>query len=105
MAMPTARGMKLEYAVTGQRWPSRRSTQWFLPQRADMGCGGCVNIGCRHPACNPDGVTVTFADYCSGGPCVDNDVIEMSGHAFSAMALPGRESELRASPTVPVTYQ
>ncbi|VAH95037.1 unnamed protein product [Triticum turgidum subsp. durum] len=73
--------------------------------RTAVGCGRCFNITCRHPVCNPDGVTVTFADYCSGGPCVDNDVIEMSGHAFSAMALPGRESELRASPTVPVTYQ
>ncbi|KAM3294470.1 hypothetical protein ACQJBY_037389 [Aegilops geniculata] len=68
---------------------------------AAVACGRCVNITCRHPACNPDGVTVTLADYCSGGACVDNDVIEMSGHAFSAMALPGRESELRASPTVP----
>ncbi|TVU10547.1 hypothetical protein EJB05_44088, partial [Eragrostis curvula] len=65
-------------------------------------CGACYKITCQgHPACSTDGVTVTVADVCRGGPCLEEaNHVDLSGHAFGRMAQPGREDELPAAGTV-----
>ncbi|TVU10540.1 hypothetical protein EJB05_44080, partial [Eragrostis curvula] len=62
-----------------------------------------------HNACSQDWVTVTVTDVCRRAvPCLEDPKaahFELSGHAFGAMAKPGRSDELRAASLVTVLYE
>ncbi|XP_024364231.1 expansin-B3 [Physcomitrium patens] len=67
-----------------------------------QGCGQCYQIRCVDPnggprLCNPQGTNVVVTDFCPGGTycSTGENAFDMSGAAINAMALRGREGQLR----------
>nr|CAB3504994.1 unnamed protein product [Digitaria exilis] len=68
------------------------------------GCGSCYQIRClKHPACsgNPETVIITDMNYYP----VAKYHFDLSGTAFGAMALPGRNDELRHAGIIDIQFK
>lgn len=52
---------------------------------------------CNYPSCSPQGTRIVITDLCPGGQycSTDQPAFDFSGAAITAMALPGRDGELR----------
>ncbi|XP_074325268.1 expansin-B18-like [Apium graveolens] len=69
------------------------------------GCGSCYEIHCSAPECSGQPIVVTITDECPGA-C--NNVpfhFDLSGHAFGAMAQPGKENDLRELGKLDIQFQ
>ncbi|CAN1185517.1 Putative expansin-B14 [Linum perenne] len=61
---------------------------------AGKGCGSCYKVKCKsNPDCSKRPVNIVITDQCPS----TNEHFDMSGHAFGAMALPGKEESLRCA--------
>lgn len=61
------------------------------------GCGTCFDVKCTYASCNPEPTRIVITDLCPGGQycSTGNPAFDFSGAAITAMALPGRDQELK----------
>lgn len=71
------------------------------------GCGTCFEVKCSsNAACSGKPVRVVVIDICPGGPCVAEAVhFDLSGHAFGALAVPGKAEQLRGVGNLKIDYR
>ncbi|OVA08611.1 Major pollen allergen Lol pI [Macleaya cordata] len=75
--------------------------------KSGRGCGACYQVvKCtKHRSCSKKPVRVVITDFCPGGPClVGSAHFDLSGTAFSAMAIPGQENKLRNAGVLQIRY-
>ncbi|KAK8944255.1 Expansin-B16 [Platanthera zijinensis] len=72
-----------------------------------QGCGACYKVRCADPSiCSRRAVTVIITDECPGGYCASGRThFDLSGAAFSRMAVAGRDPELRNRGEISVLYR
>lgn len=72
-----------------------------------QGCGNCYMVRCTSsPSCSGNAVKVVITDLCPDAQCNAEAVhFDFSGTAVGAMAIPGREDELRNVGIIPVEYE
>ncbi|CAN1185515.1 Putative expansin-B2, partial [Linum perenne] len=64
--------------------------------------GSCYKVKCKsNPDCSKRPVNIVITDQCPS----TNEHFDMSGHAFGAMALPGKEESLRCAGKINVKYR
>lgn len=72
--------------------------------KGGAGCGACYKVVCLDKSiCKPGGVTVIITDECPG--CPAQTQFDLSGAAFSSLALPGEGDQLRNRGTIPVMFR
>ena len=61
------------------------------------GCGQCYHMMCTYSCCRANPIRIVITDECPGGTyCSTGEpAFDLSGHAISSMALPGKDAELR----------
>lgn len=68
------------------------------------GCGACYKVKCLDPSiCSRRAVTVIITDECPG--CEKGHVFDLSGAAFSRMAIGGHGPQLRNRGELQVVYR
>ncbi|KAF3322366.1 expansin-B16-like protein [Carex littledalei] len=70
------------------------------------GCGACYKVKCLDPSiCSRRAVTVIITDECPGCSSEQNHVFDLSGAAFSRMAIGGHGPQLRNRGELSVVYR
>ncbi|KAG0556809.1 hypothetical protein KC19_11G080800 [Ceratodon purpureus] len=71
------------------------------------GCGQCYEVKCNYPSCNPEPTRIVITDLCPGGTycSTGNPAFDFSGAAITAMALPGRDGELKKIGLYDIQYK
>ncbi|KAK1396248.1 Expansin-B16 like [Heracleum sosnowskyi] len=71
------------------------------------GCGACYKVRCLDRSiCARRAVTVIITDECPGGYCSGGHThFDLSGAAFSRLAVSGEHNQLRNRGVIPVTYR
>ncbi|KAL8150873.1 hypothetical protein V2J09_020681 [Rumex salicifolius] len=69
--------------------------------RSGAGCGTCFQVKCKAPECNDEGVNVVLTDNATS----DEAEFILSSHAFIAMAIPGKEKEVKEYGVVEIEYE
>lgn len=70
------------------------------------GCGACYKVKCLDPSiCSRRAVTVIITDECPGCSSEKNHVFDLSGAAFSRMAIGGHGPQLRNRGELSVVYR
>lgn len=68
------------------------------------GCGACYKVVCLDKSiCSPGGVTVIITDECPGCPALTQ--FDLSGSAFSSLAIAGKSDQLRNRGTIPIMFR
>ncbi|KAF7836326.1 putative expansin-B2 [Senna tora] len=113
--------MKLSFMMNssfleGTHWSSAGATWYGAPNGAGRGACGYGKIVSQppfssmvkcteHPRCSGKPVRVVITDFCPGDPCSSGPAhFDLSGTAFGAMAIRGREDELRSAGVLEIRY-